>query len=99
MADNEVQMDIPATQTVADGFRVASGILKEVDQALSAAMLLLRTTAFFGLVGGIAVEAYIERIQPVVKRLAEKFEELHYDVVGAIIDFRDGDQSGSERFR
>lgn len=94
----EVSMDYDAVQRMADGFRNASDTLEAVGKALEIAIGILKATAFFGLVGNLALAHYLEGIKPNVDRLAATCEELSMDLVGAIISLRDGDYSGSQRF-
>ncbi|MDZ4159083.1 MAG: hypothetical protein U1B80_04755 [Anaerolineaceae bacterium] len=95
----EVFMDIPAVQKMADSFNTFSDVLKGVSKALEAALMILRATAFVGLIGGAVVERWISLIKPNVDKMAAKMAELNSDVVGAIRSYRDGDNSGSSRFR
>lgn len=99
MAQEGIYMDVPAVQSMADGFRGAGEVLNGVSTALEAAIMILKVTAFIGLVGGFAVEHFLSQIQPKVKVLAEKCDELNMDLIGAIVSYRDGDDSGSKRFR
>lgn len=95
----EVFMDIPVVQRMAENFGHFSEILKGVSKALEAALMILRATAFVGLIGGAVVERYINMIKPNVDKMAAKMAELQSDVNGAILSYRDGDNSGSTRFR
>lgn len=99
MATEEVYMDIPAVQKMAADFGRFADVLKTVSKTLDAALMILRATAFMGLVGGAVVEHFIQRIKPTVDRLATKMTELQGDINGAIISFRDGDNTGSSKFR
>jgi hypothetical protein len=69
------KMDYERVNDIASGFDDAGNVLKVVDTALQALLVILRTTAFIGLVGGIAVERYIANIQPHIKNLAALCEE------------------------
>lgn len=94
----EVSMDYEAVQKMADGFNTASDTLQAVSQALEVAIAILKASAFFGMVGNIALARYLEGIKPNVDRLSATCEELSMDLIGAIISLRDGDMSGSQRF-
>jgi len=98
MAD-EVYMDIPQVQKMAESFGNFGEILRGVAKALEVAIMVLRTTAFVGLVGGFAVERYLSMIKPRVENLAKKMDELNGDLTGAINHYQTGDESGSRRFR
>lgn len=95
----EVFMDIPAVQSMADRFGNFSEVLKNVSKVLEGAMMILRVTAFVGLVGAAAVERWISTIKPNVDRMAAKMEELQRDIQDAIKSYRDGDNTGSSHFR
>jgi len=95
----EVYMDIPQVQKMAQTFGSFGDILHGVSQALQAAITILQVTAFIGLVGGTAVEAYLNMIKPRVDQLSNKMHELQGDITGAISNYETGDQSGSARFR
>jgi outer membrane murein-binding lipoprotein Lpp len=95
----EVFMDIPQVQKLAQAFGTFGETLQAVSKALEAAITILKVTAFVGLVGGAAVEAYLNMIKPRVDQLAAKMHELQGDVNGAISNYQTGDTSGSRRFR
>jgi hypothetical protein len=94
----EVSMDYDAVQSMSDGFKDASEVLKAVSTALEIAIGILKATAFFGLVGNLALASYLEGIKPNVDRLSETCNEMSLDLMGAIVSLRDGDYSGSQRF-
>lgn len=98
MAD-EVFMDIPAVQRMADNFGNFAGVLKSVSKTLESANNMLKSPAFIGRVGGAALEKYIRSIKPKIDKLATKMEELQRDVNDAIKSFRDGDTTGSKHFQ
>jgi len=95
----EVYMDIPQVQKMAESFGNFGEILQGVAKALEVAIMVLRTTAFVGLVGGFAVERYLSMVKPRVETLAKKMAELERDLKGAINHYQTGDESGSRRFR
>jgi hypothetical protein len=78
------KMDYEQVEKVSQGFSDASDFLKAVDTALEALLIVLRTTAFIGMVGGAAVERYISNIKPHVEKLAAKSEEFAADLKQAI---------------
>ena len=98
MSSEGVYMNVPAVERFADAFATFSDLMDEANSALEAALMILKATAFFGLVGNMALTMYLENIQPNVKALADKFRELKLDLMGAIVSYRDGDNSGSQRF-
>lgn len=95
----EVFMDIPQVQKVAESFGNFGEILQGVAKALEAAIMVLKMTAFVGLVGGFAVERYLSMVKPRVENMAKKMMELQGDLKGAINHYQTGDESGSRRFR
>jgi len=94
----EVSMDYDAVQRMSDGFRTSSETLQAVSKALEVAIGILKATAFFGMVGNLALAHYLEGIKPNVDRLSNTCEEMSMDLIGAIVSLRDGDNSGSQRF-
>lgn len=99
MSDQGVYMDVEAVQGVADSFSTMGDVMNGVSQALEVAIALLKATAFFGMVGNMAMAMWLEGIKPNVDTLANKFSDLNMDIIGAIVNYRDGDNSGSNRFR
>jgi hypothetical protein len=94
----EVYMDIPAVETMGKRFKTFGDILENIAKILKATITILKATALFGLVGNYALAAYLERIEPKVRKMAAKMDELSGDINGAIRSYRDGDNSGSQRF-
>lgn len=95
----EVFMDIPQVQKMAQAFGNFGEILQGVAKALEVAIMVLKMTAFVGLVGGFAVERYLSMVKPRVENMAKKMHELQDDVNGAINNYQTGDESGSKKFR
>lgn len=98
MAGPEVSMDYSAAQSISDVLRGAGDTLETVAKALEIAANILKATAFFGMVGNLALANYLEGIKPNADKLAKSCHELGMDVTGAIVSLRDGDVSGSQRF-
>lgn len=99
MADVNVYMNIPEVEGLVDKFGTFSETLSVVSKALLAASQLLKAAAFVSLGSTAALAAYIDRIQPRVDALADKMGEISNDITGAVKAYRDGDESGSDRFR
>lgn len=74
MADIEV-MDREKVRAAADGLDGLAGSFRAVNTALEALLVILRTTAFIGMVGGAAVERYIANLKPHIESLAKLFEK------------------------
>ncbi len=98
MADAGIYMNVPAVETMSRRFHEFGDILASVNKALIAALTVLKATAFIGLVGGFAIEAYIQRIQPNVEKMSKKMIEISQDLIAAVKAYRDNDRSGSQRF-
>jgi len=94
----EVYMDIPAVENVAKQLGVVSDVLIAVNQVLEGLSMILKTTAFIGLVGGYAVAKFIDAIKPYIKRVADKCAELEQDVTASVRAYERGDALGATRF-
>lgn len=70
------RMNVPQVRNIAKGCEAAGAALKVVAAMLEVQMMILRTTAFVGLVGGLAVERYLAHIQPKIARAGEKLVHL-----------------------
>jgi hypothetical protein len=95
----EVYMDVPQVQKMAESFGNFGEVLQAVSKVLEVTITVLRITAFVGLVGGIAVERWLSQVKPRVDQMAKKMHELKSDLQGAINHYQTGDESGSARFR
>ncbi|MBN1564306.1 MAG: hypothetical protein JXA10_10740 [Anaerolineae bacterium] len=95
---NEIYMNVPEVEKVAQGFSVASDILRAVSKALQALLQLLKAVAFMGLVGGQALQSFIEWVKPKIDDMAEYCEEISNDVKFAIEAYVNGDEAGATRF-
>jgi len=73
--------------------------LTKVDQALYAALMILKITAFVGLVGGKIVEAYIERVRPIIQKAAKKCDEISEDLQRAVEIFAQARGETAPKFR
>jgi hypothetical protein len=98
MAGNVSQIDYEAVAKSADGFETVGTTLAVVNTALEAAMMILRTTAFIGLVGGAAVERYLANIQPKVEKLSQKCKEMSGDLREVIRIRQQTDEANATNF-
>jgi hypothetical protein len=98
MATDEVFMDIPQVESMAKSFNAFGDVLDSVSKAMNALSISLKAAAWFSFGATAAAAAYIDRIEPNVKKAAAKMKELSSDVISAIASYRDGDNSGSRRF-
>ena len=94
----EIYMDIPAVRGIANNFGQMEQVLRAVSRSLETAIVTLKTTAFVGLVGGYAVAAFLERIQPVIDRYADRCDEMSNDLNASVTAYENGDARGSTRF-
>lgn len=95
---DEVYMDVPAVRNMAKNFGTIGEVLNTVAKVLEALVLILKTTAFIGLVGGYAVAQFIDTIKPHIEKMAEKCEELSKDLGASVDAFERGDALGATRF-
>jgi hypothetical protein len=98
MATDEVYMDIPQVEIMAKNFNSFGEILDAAAKAMSALSSTLKATAWLSLGATAAAAAYLDRIEPNVRKASAKMKELSQDVVSAIRSYRDGDNTGSRRF-
>ena len=95
---NEVYMDVPAVRQMAKNFQAISEVLSTVNKVLEAMLMILKTTAFIGLVGGAAVAGYIEMIKPYVENWVQQTEEISRDLNASVDAYERGDELGATRF-
>ncbi|MEZ4662918.1 MAG: type VII secretion target [Caldilineaceae bacterium] len=94
----EVYMDVPQVRDFAKAFGVISEVLETVSKVLEALILILKTTAFIGLVGGYAVAHFMEMIKPHIDEMADKCAELNKDLDASVDAYERGDEQGATRF-
>jgi len=95
---NEVYMEVPAVRQMAKNFQTISEVLSTVNKVLEAMLMILKTTAFIGLVGGTAVAGYIEMIKPYIENMVQKTAELSKDLNASVDAYERGDAQGATRF-
>jgi hypothetical protein len=95
---DEVYMDIPAVEKMSKSFDTFGEVLENVSKVLQGISITLKAAAFVSLGSTAAAAVYIDRIMPRLKNAGQKMQELSGDLDGAIRAYRDGDQSGSQRF-
>lgn len=98
MANPDVSMDTQAVRGLSKNFATISNILRTVSSTLQRLIMILKVTAFVGLVGGAAVLQYMEMIKPQVDQLAEKCDELSKDLTAAVNAYEREDKEGATRF-
>jgi hypothetical protein len=93
-----VYMDVPAVRNIAKRFGTISDVLKNVSKVLQALITTLKTTAFVGMVGGLALAQYMETIKPFIDNMAKQCAELSKDVSASVDAYERGDAQGATRF-
>jgi hypothetical protein len=94
----EVYMDIPAVRGIAKVCSDVGETLDTVNKTLETLVTVLKTTAFMGLIGGLAVAQFIDSICPFIEQTAQKCLELNKDLTASVDAFERGDQQGAARF-
>jgi len=77
-------MDPDKVRVISLGFKTAASVLKVVSSVLEIQITILKTTAFMGMVGGAAVEMYLETIKPQIDDLGKLCEQIGGDVDNSI---------------
>jgi len=95
---NEVYMEVPAVRQMAKNFQTISEVLSTVNKVLEAMLMILKTTAFIGLVGGTAVAGYIEMIKPYIEQWVQQTAEIGRDLDASVTAYENGDEQGATRF-
>lgn len=96
---DEVFMDTDAVRTGATTFGAVSDVLQVVSRTLQALITTLKTTAFMGLVGGLAVAHFLEMIKPHIDNMADQCEELNQDLNRSVEAFEQCDEMIAAKFR
>jgi len=90
----ERHMDPAKVRAMGQALETMSGILKVVSTVLEVQMTILKTTAFIGLVGGLAVERYLAQIKPKIDDLAKQTKELSQDAILSAQDWEKAQLAG-----
>lgn len=90
----EVYMEPDLVRAISKGFGNFASVLKVVSTVLEIQMMILKTTAFIGNVGGAAVERYLSVIKPRIDELAQKCEEISQDVEVSVKKWEEATQRG-----
>jgi hypothetical protein len=91
-------MNIPEVQGIAQTFATICEVLKGVSKALEVLINILYSTAFIGLVGGLAQAHFLEIMKRQLDQMAEKADELSKDVTAAVEAYSRGDAQGATKF-
>lgn len=98
MAKTETYMNVPAVKKMGNTFGDIGGVLDGVSKVMQLLLTTLKATAFVGWFGGTALQAYLERVKPVVDRLAKQCKELGRDLAFSAQAYERGDAEGKTRF-
>ncbi len=93
-ASQERYMEPDKVRNISRGFGTAAAVLKVVSATLELQMMILRTTAFIGAVGGLAVERYLARIKPQIDMLAKKCDEMSQEIERSVRMWEAAQQDG-----
>jgi hypothetical protein len=91
---NERHMDPAKVRSMGQALETMSNVLKVVSTVLEVQMTILKTTAFIGLVGGLAVERYLAQIKPKIDEMAKMTAELSQDAILSAQDWEKAQQAG-----
>ena len=94
MPHSEEFMIPDQVQRIAQGFENIANVLKAVSTALEACMMVLRATAFIGLVGGTAVERYLAAIKPEIDKMQAKCAEISGDMQASVTKWLKASEAG-----
>ena len=94
----EVYMEVPEVRKIAKNFSEISEVLNAVAKVLEGLLMVLRATAFIGLVGGYVLMHFIEMVKPRIEEMARKCAELSRDVTASVDAYERGDALGATRF-
>lgn len=95
----DVQMDYDLMEEMAQIFREGSQQLEDTIRTMQGIAASLENGALLGRGGDVLASAIRDRLNARIARLQEKLEELQQDVMGALIDLRDGDKTAASRFK
>ena len=94
----QVYMDIPAVQGMAKKFEEIGHKVQQISKAMAMAIVVLKSAAFVGAVGGAVYAAFLERLKPRLDQYADKCAELSKDLESAVRCYQHGDALGAEKF-
>lgn len=98
MANTGVYMNVPAVRKLSRNFAAISSALKEISNTIQILMNILKATAFVGLVGGSALDRYVDSLKPRIDKLARDTAEISKDLKAASDAYERGDAEGALRF-
>ena len=95
-----IKMDYPSMEEMANAFQQGNQTLEDIMREMEAVASSMEGGALLGRGGDMWVSSIRDRLIRVrLSKLAEKFQELNQDVIGALVDLRDGDHEAQSRFK
>ena len=94
----EIFMDVPAVRNVASRFGEMGETLQGVNQAMEAAITMLKASAFVSMFSTYAYAQYLEQLQPIVEDYANKCAEMSGDLQASAEAYERGDAAGATKF-
>jgi len=95
----DVQMDYEMMEDMAKVFKNGSEQLAETGRAMENLAGIMEGGGLLGEGGDRFADALRSRLGPRLRKLHDKFAELSQDVMGALVDLRDGDKEAASRFK
>jgi WXG100 family type VII secretion target len=95
----DVQMDYEMMEDMAKTFKNGAEQLAETGRAMENLAGIMEGGGLLGEGGDRFADALRARLGPRLRKLHDKFAELSQDVMGALVDLRDGDKEAASRFK
>jgi uncharacterized protein YukE len=95
----DVQMDFDLMEDMARLFREGQQHLEDVTRAMQDIASRMDDGALMGRGGQAFSDALRNNLVARLNALADKLQELSFDVTGALVDLRDGDTEAASRFK
>jgi WXG100 family type VII secretion target len=95
----DVQMDYDMMEDMHKVFKNGAQQLAETARAMEQLAQQMEQGSLLGEGGEMFADALRGRLGPRLRRLHDKFQELSQDVMGALVDLRDGDHEAASRFK
>jgi len=95
----DVQMDYDLMEDMARLFREGSQHLDDLQRSMQNIAGRLEGGVLLGRGGDAFAQAIRGNLNPRIRALQDKLDELGMDVYGALVDLRDGDTEAASRFK
>ena len=93
-----ITMDYEKMEEMANRFKVGAQQLEDIQQVVRSIAQIYARGALLGNAGGHFSNDLECRLAPALVRLQDKLHELQLDIIGAMVDMRDSDNSIQPRF-